>query len=200
VKVRILETGLPGVVVVEPRVHGDTRGYFMETWNAGRYRAAGLPDRFLQSNVSRSGPGVVRGLHFQYPKPQGKLVWVPEGRVFDVAVDVRRGSPWFGQWAGVELSADNHRQLYIPEGFAHGFCVLGEGALLSYLCTVEYDAECDAVIAWDDPEIGIRWPIGTGSLSAKDAAAPRLAEVPEDRLPRYEGGEGPRAGGRLAAN
>ena len=196
---RILETGLPGVVVVEPRVHGDARGYFMETWNAGRYREAGLPDRFLQSNVSRSGPGVVRGLHFQYPAPQGKLVWVLEGRVFDVAVDIRRGSPTFGQWAGVELSCDNHRQLYIPEGFAHGFCVLGEGALLSYLCTVEYQAEYDAVIAWNDPDIGIRWPLEAGSLSAKDAAAPSLAELSEDRLPRFDEGRDPLADGRREA-
>jgi dTDP-4-dehydrorhamnose 3,5-epimerase len=182
--VRTFETGLPGVVVVEPTVHGDARGFFMEAWHAGRYGEAGLPRSFLQANVSRSAAGVIRGLHYQHPEPQGKLVSVLEGRVFDVAVDIRPDSPAFGQWAGVELSAANHRQLYVPEGFAHGFCVLGDGALLAYLCTAEYQAEFDAVIAWDDPDIGIRWPVGTGTLSAKDAAAPRLADVPRERLPR----------------
>ena len=186
---RVIETGLPGAVVIEPKVHGDARGFFLETWNAGRYEAAGLPGCFRQSNVSRSGPGVVRGLHFQYPQPQGKLVSVLEGRVFDVAVDIRRGSPYFGRWAGIELSAENHRQLYVPEGFAHGFCVLGEGALLAYLCTTEYNAEYDAVVAWDDPDIGIRWPLGDVVLSDRDAAAPRLAELPPERLPPFGDGE-----------
>lgn len=181
---RTFETGLAGVVVVEPTVHGDARGFFMECWHAGRYGEAGLPRRFLQANVSRSSAGVIRGLHFQYPEPQGKLVSVLEGRIFDVAVDIRPDSPAFGRWAGAELSAANRRQLYVPEGFAHGFCVLGEGALLAYLCTTEYRAEYDAVIAWDDPDIGIRWPVETGTLSAKDAAAPRLADIPHERLPR----------------
>ena len=180
---RTFETGLPGVVVVEPTVHGDDRGYFMEAWHAGRYGEAGLPRRFLQANVSRSAAGVIRGLHYQHPEPQGKLVSVLEGRVFDVAVDIRPDSPAFGQWAGVELSAANHRQLYVPEGFAHGFCVLGDGALLAYLCTTEYRAEFDAVVAWDDPGIGIRWPVQAGTLSPKDAAAPRLADIPRAHLP-----------------
>jgi dTDP-4-dehydrorhamnose 3,5-epimerase len=183
---RSIETGIPGLLVIEPTVHGDARGFFMETWNASRYSAAGLPGCFVQSNVSRSGPGVIRGLHFQYPEPQGKLVSVLEGRVFDVAVDIRSDSPTFRQWAGVELSSENHRQIYIPEGFAHGFCVLGEGALLAYMCTAEYRAEFDAVVAWDDPDIGIRWPLSDGTLSEKDAAAPRLAEIPSDALPRLE--------------
>jgi len=182
--VRTIETGLPGLLVVEPKVHGDARGFFMETWHASRYREAGLPDRFVQSNLSRSGPGVIRGLHFQYPEPQGKLVYVLEGRVFDVAVDIRTDSPTFRQWAGVELSAENHRQLYVPEGFAHGFCVLGEGALLAYLCTAEYRAEYDAAIAWDDPDLGIRWPSADGKVSDKDARAPRLADIPSHALPR----------------
>ena len=182
--VRTIETGIPGLIVIEPDVFGDERGFFMETWHASRYRAAGLPDRFVQSNLSRSGPGVIRGLHYQYPEPQGKLVSVLEGRVFDVAVDIRSDSPTFRQWAGVELSADNHRQMYVPEGFAHGFCVLGESALLAYLCTAEYRAEYDAVVAWDDPDIGIRWPLAAGTLSRKDANAPRLAEIPADALPR----------------
>lgn len=180
---RTFALGLPGPLVIEPRVHGDARGFFLETWHASRYGEAGLPAKFVQSNLSRSGAGVVRGLHYQYPESQGKLIWVPEGRVFDVAVDIRRGSPTFGQWAGIELSSENHRQLYVPEGFAHGFCVLGETALLSYMCTVEYRPEHDAVIAWDDPDIGIRWPVGDAVVSDRDAAAPRLAEVPPERLP-----------------
>ena len=183
---RTIDTGIPGLVLIEPTVHGDARGYFMETWNAGRYQAAGLPGRFVQWNLSRSGPGVLRGLHYQQPEPQGKLVTVLEGRVFDVAVDIRPDSPGFRQWVGVELSGENHRQLYVPEGFAHGFCVLGEGALMAYLCTAEYRAEYDAVIAWNDPEIGIRWPAADWTGSPKDAAAPRLADIPRDRLPRME--------------
>lgn len=181
---KVIETGIPGLLVIEPEVHGDGRGFFMETWHASRYEAAGLPGRFVQANLSRSGPGVIRGLHFQFPEPQGKLVSVLEGRVFDVAVDIRANSPTFRQWAGVELSAENHRQLYVPEGFAHGFCVLDESALLGYLCTREYRAEYDAVIAWNDPEIGIRWPVASGTLSRKDAAAPGLGEMPASRLPR----------------
>lgn len=179
----VLETGIPGLLVFEPVVYGDDRGFFMESWNAGRYRKHGLPASFVQSNISRSRGGVIRGLHYQWPRPQGKLVSVLEGRVFDIAVDIRQGSPSFGQWAGVELSAENHRQMYVPEGFAHGFCVLGETALLSYLCTAEYCAEYDAVVAWNDPDIGIRWPVDGALLSDKDAAAPRLSDIPADRLP-----------------
>jgi dTDP-4-dehydrorhamnose 3,5-epimerase len=181
---KIMETGIPGLVIIEPVVHGDDRGFFMETWNAARYESAGLPGRFVQSNLSRSGAGVIRGLHFQNPEPQGKLVSVLEGRVFDVAVDIRPDSPAFRQWAGVELSAQNHRQLYIPEGFAHGFCVLGESALLSYFCTAFFRPEFDRAIAWNDPDIAVRWPIESGQLSSKDASAPRLRDFAEDSLPR----------------
>ena len=181
---RVLETGLPGVLIVEPSVHGDHRGFFMETWNSSRYAEHGIPEGFVQSNVSRSAAGVIRGLHFQNPQPQGKLVFVLEGKIFDVAVDIRPDSPHFRQWAGVELSAGNHRQLYVPEGFAHGFCVLGDAATLSYLCTSEYRSDYDSAIAWDDPDIGIEWPVTEGRLSKKDAAAPRLSEMDEDRLPR----------------
>ncbi len=184
---KTIETGISGLLVVEPVVHGDERGFFMETWKSSRYQAAGLPGRFVQSNLSRSGSGVIRGLHYQYPEPQGKLVSVLEGRVFDVAVDIRRGSPAFGQWAGVELSAENHRQFFVPEGFAHGFCVLSDTALLHYLCTREYRAEHDSVIAWDDPDLDIRWPVRTGHLSSKDSDAPRLCDVAEDKLPRMPG-------------
>lgn len=181
---KLIETGIPGLVVLEPKVHGDSRGMFMETWNAGRYGACGLPDRFVQSNISRSSAGVIRGLHYQHPCPQGKLVTVLEGRIFDVAVDIRVDSPTFRQWAGVELSATNHRQLYVPEGFAHGFCVLDDGALLSYLCTHEFNAEYDAGLAWNDPDIGIEWPIEPKSLSEKDRLAPRLRDLSRDNLPR----------------
>jgi len=182
--VKLIETGLPGLVVVEPVVHGDSRGFFMETWNAGRYGDAGLPDRFVQSNISRSAHGVIRGLHYQHPGAQGKLVSVLEGRVFDVAVDIRVDSPTFRQWAGVELSASNHRQLYVPAGFAHGFCVLGDSALLSYLCTTEFNAGYDSGIAWNDPDIGIEWPIEPESLSEKDRNAPPLRNVQREHLPR----------------
>lgn len=182
--VKTIETGIPGLTIIEPVAHGDERGFFMETWNASRYQAVGLPGQFVQSNISRSGQGVIRGLHFQNPEPQGKLVSVLEGRVFDVAVDIRPDSPTFRQWAGVELSAQNHRQLYIPEGFAHGFCVLGESALLSYFCTAVYRSEFDAVIAWNDPDIAVRWPIESGRLSSKDAAAPRLRDIARESLPR----------------
>ena len=182
---RTIETGIPGLLVIEPTVHGDARGFFMESWHARRYQEAGLPGNFVQSNLSRSGPGVIRGLHYQYPQPQGKLVYVLEGRIFDVAVDIRPGSPTFRQWAGVELSSENHLQMYVPEGFAHGFCVMGDGALLTYLCTAEYRAEYDRAIAWDDPDLAIRWPVDGGRLSAKDAGAPRLADTPADLLPRF---------------
>ncbi|PJJ96383.1 dTDP-4-dehydrorhamnose 3,5-epimerase [Lysobacteraceae bacterium NML91-0213] len=182
---RIEPTALPGCAIIEPVVWGDARGVFFEAWNAERFGAHGLPTRFVQSNVSSSTQGVLRGLHYQWPRPQGKLVSVLEGEVFDVAVDIRRGSPHFGRWAGVVLSAENRRQLWIPEGFAHGFAVLSEHAVFSYLCTDVYVKEADAGVRWDDPDIGIDWPIASPVLSDKDAAAPRLAEVAEDRLPAY---------------
>jgi len=172
-------------MAIEPAVFGDERGFFFESWNAERFRRHGLPDRFVQSNVSSSSKGVLRGLHYQWPNPQGKLVSVLEGEVYDVAVDIRRGSPHFGKWAAVLLSAQNKRQFWIPEGFAHGFAVLSERALFSYMCTNIYDKAADAGVRWDDPAIGIDWPIGEPLLSDKDAKAPLLAEVAEDRLPTY---------------
>jgi dTDP-4-dehydrorhamnose 3,5-epimerase len=184
--VNCIETGIPGLLIIEPDVYGDSRGYFMETWHAQRYAQAGLPEGFTQANVSRSSAGVIRGLHYQYPEPQGKLVQVIEGRIFDVAVDIRSDSPTFRQWAGVELTAENHRQFYVPEGFAHGFCVLGKGATISYLCTRVFSAENDAAIAWNDPDIGVEWPVAPQSLSAKDLAAPRLRDVPKQQLPRLD--------------
>lgn len=180
---RVLETGLDGVVIIEPKVHGDDRGFFQETWKASSYRGRGLPAVFAQANVSRSAKGVLRGLHYQFQQPQGKLVSVFEGRIFDVAVDIRWGSPSFAQWAGVELSADNHRQLYIPEGFAHGFMVLSSTALFHYHCTTEYVPQFDAAIAWNDPDINVKWPFEPESISAKDRQAPYLRDVPSERLP-----------------
>lgn len=180
---RVLETGLDGVVIIEPIVHGDDRGFFQETWKASSYGDHGLPPVFSQANVSRSARGVLRGLHYQFQQPQGKLVSVFEGRIFDVAVDIRRGSESFGQWAGVELSAENHRQLYIPEGFAHGFMVLSESALFHYHCTNEYALQYDAVIAWNDPDINVKWPLEPESISARDRDAPFLRDVPAERLP-----------------
>jgi dTDP-4-dehydrorhamnose 3,5-epimerase len=180
---RVLETGLDGVVITEPQVHGDERGFFQEIWKASRYKQHGLPVTFSQANISRSGKGILRGLHYQVCQPQGKLVSVFEGRVFDVAVDIRPRSPSFGQWAGVELSAASHRQLYIPAGFAHGFIVLSDSALIHYHCTTEYAPQYDAVIAWNDPDIAVKWPCEPKTISQKDSAAPFLRDVPVERLP-----------------
>jgi len=180
---KVHATSLPECKLIEPAVFGDARGCFYESWNRERFAANGMDFEVVQSNVSVSSRGVLRGLHYQWPNPQGKLVSVLEGEVFDVAVDIRRGSPRFGQWAGVTLTADNRQHFWIPEGFAHGFVVLSERAVFTYLCTAGYDREADAAIRFDDPNIGIEWPGEPPSLSDKDAAAPRLAEVPEARLP-----------------
>lgn len=182
---KFIETSLPGCVVIEPQVFGDARGFFYESYNEAKYREAGIDRRFVQSNVSRSARGVLRGLHYQWPHPQGKLVSVLEGEVYDVAVDIRHGSPTFGKWAGVMLTAENHRHFWIPEGFAHGFCVVSEHATFSYQCTDLYNREADGGIRWDDPAIGIDWPISSPLLSEKDAKAPLLSEVAERRLPEY---------------
>lgn len=171
-------------------MYGDARGFFMETWHQQRYAAAGLPASFVQDNLSLSKQGTLRGLHFQHPHAQGKLVFVLQGEVFDVAVDIRNGSPTFGQWVGVTLSADNKRQLYIPAGFAHGFCVTSETALFAYKCTDFYQPQAEGGIIWDDPELGIEWPIDTPLLSAKDRTYPRLQELPPERLPQYGGVNG----------
>lgn len=183
----VVETSLPGVLIVEPKVFGDARGFFMETWNRRRYEDAGLPGGFVQDNLSYSTRGVLRGLHFQNPNPQGKLVSVLRGEVFDVAVDVRSGSPTFGEWTGVTLSADNRRQFYVPEDFAHGFLVTGGEALFSYKCTDYYDPAAEHSLLWNDPQLGISWPVDEPLLSAKDGSAPRLAELPAESLPRYTG-------------
>ena len=182
---KLTQTKLPGAVVIEPQVFGDARGFFYESYNEAKYREAGIDRRFVQSNVSRSARGVLRGLHYQWPNPQGKLVSVLEGEVYDVAVDVRRGSPTFGRWAGVMLTADNHRHFWIPEGFAHGFCVLSEFATFSYQCTALYDREGDAGIRWNDADIGIAWPVSAPLLSDKDTHAPFLKDAPAERLPLF---------------
>ncbi|MHC1478954.1 dTDP-4-dehydrorhamnose 3,5-epimerase [Frateuria aurantia] len=182
---KVIETTLPGAVVIEPRVFGDSRGFFYESYNAEAYREAGIDRVFVQSNVSRSSHGVLRGLHYQWPRPQGKLVSVLEGEVYDVAVDIRRGSPTFGQWAAVVLSADNHRHFWIPEGFAHGFCVLSESATFSYQCSEVYLPAHDAGVLWNDAALAIDWPISTPLLSDKDRKAKPLAEIDPERLPVY---------------
>lgn len=177
------ETSLPGVLLIEPAVHGDARGFFLETFHAERYAQAGITLSFVQDNVSRSVRGTLRGLHFQEPHAQGKLVQVLHGEVFDVAVDVRRGSPHLGRWYGVLLSGDNHRQLWVPPGFAHGFCVTSESADFAYKCTDFYNPQSERGIAWNDPDIGITWPTSEPLLSARDRAAPRLRDAPI--LPAY---------------
>jgi dTDP-4-dehydrorhamnose 3,5-epimerase len=179
-------TKIPGLVIIDPAVHGDERGFFMESYSRDRYAEAGLPREFVQDNLSLSANGILRGLHLQHPNGQGKLCSVLEGEVFDVAVDVRVGSPTFGQWESVVLSADNKRQFYIPPGFAHGFCVLSERALFSYKCTGLWVAKDELGVAWDDPAIGIEWPIEAPKLSEKDLRNPRLEDIAGDRLPRHE--------------
>jgi dTDP-4-dehydrorhamnose 3,5-epimerase len=183
-----LETAIPGVIILEPKVFGDARGYFMETFSASRYEQAGIAGPFVQDNISFSQRGVLRGLHFQNPHGQAKLVQVMQGEVFDVAVDVRRGSPTFGKWVGAVLSAENHRQFFMPAGFAHGFCVLSETAMFCYKCTDYYTPACEGGIAWNDPDIRIEWPIQNPQLSAKDAAYGRLKDYPTEKLPTYDGG------------
>lgn len=179
---KIHETALAGVLVIEPRVFVDDRGFFLETYQGERYRAAGIP-AFVQDNFSRSVRGTLRGLHFQEPNAQGKLVQVMRGSVFDVVVDVRRGSPTFGRWIGVDLSGDAPKQLWIPPGFAHGFCVTSESADFHYKCTTAYAPDAERSIRWDDPALAITWPVTHPLLSKKDAAAPLLADAPV--LPSY---------------
>ena len=181
----IIKTELPGVLIIEPRVFGDARGFFMETWQQRRYAEAGMPERFVQDNISFSRRGILRGLHYQNPQGQGKLVYVLQGEVYDVAVDVRVGSPTFGRAAGVTLSAENKRQFYIPPGFAHGFCVTGETALFAYKCTEFYNPALEGCVRWDDPQIGIQWPVSAPALSDKDKSALLLSEIPKNALPQY---------------
>jgi dTDP-4-dehydrorhamnose 3,5-epimerase len=184
---KVSRTSLPGVLLLEPAVFKDERGYLFEQYQARRYAELGVSDAFVQDNVSFSEYGVLRGLHLQHPHDQGKLVTVLLGEVWDVAVDVRVGSPTYGQWAAATLSQDNCHQFFIPEGFAHGFCVMSERALVLYKCTDVYVPAAAMTIAWDDPELGIRWPIREPKLSPTDGAAPRLSEIDRARLPLLVG-------------
>jgi dTDP-4-dehydrorhamnose 3,5-epimerase len=181
----VVSTPLPGVFVFEPRAFTDDRGFFIEIFRASRYAEAGVPQPFVQDNFSSSSRGTLRGLHFQEPHAQGKLVTVLEGAVLDVAVDIRRGSPTFAKWFQIELTGDNHKQLWVPPGFAHGFCVTSEHALVLYKCTHEYVPEADRGIRWNDPTLSIPWPEKAPRLSPKDAQAPLLDQA--DVLPSWSG-------------
>lgn len=181
----VTPTALPGVLLIEPRVFRDDRGSFLETWRRDHYETAGVPATFVQDNAAISYRGVLRGLHYQWPEPQGKLVSVLHGEVFDVAVDIRRGSPFFGRWVGERLSSENGRQLWIPEGFAHGYAALSDTAVFAYKCTRVYVAEADRSIRWDDPQVGVDWQIRDPVLSTKDAGAPLLRDLTIHDLPSY---------------
>lgn len=184
---KVTKTGLPGVIIIETDVFQDDRGFFMETYHQARYDTMGIKARFVQDNLSYSRKGVLRGLHYQSPHGQGKLVYAVKGEVFDVAVDIRKGSPTFGRWVGVTLSGQNKRQLYIPEGFAHGFVVVSDEAVFAYKCTDFYHPETERGIIWNDPDIGIEWPVKDPVLSPKDASYPRLGQIAEESLPAYPG-------------
>lgn len=186
---KISATAIPEVLLIEPAVFGDARGWFCESWQRPRYAEAGIGPEFVQDNQAFSGHGILRGLHAQQPYAQGKLVQVLAGSVFDVAVDIRRGSPTFGRWVGAELNAANKRQFWVPEGFLHGYLVTSEQALFAYKCTELYHPETQFAVRWDDPDIGIDWPPGIAPvLSDKDRDAPLLHELPAERLPRYHRG------------
>ena len=177
-------TSIPGIKVVEPKVFGDERGFFMETWHNSRYREMGIESDFVQDNLSFSRKGVLRGLHLQNPSSQGKMVYVLQGEVFDVAVDVRVGSASFGKWFSIVLSEENKKQIYVPPGFAHGFCVMSDTALFAYKCTELYMPQNELSISWDDPDIGIEWPLDIEpTLSDKDLAGRRLRDIPDHELP-----------------
>lgn len=182
---RFLETDLPGVILVEPTVHRDPRGFFLETYHEPRYRAGGIPGPFVQDNHSRSRQGTLRGLHGQSPRPQGKLVRVVAGAIYDVVVDVRIGSPAFGKFVALELSAQNFRQVYVPPGAIHGFCVTSEVAEVEYKCTSVYDPGAEFAVRWNDPDLAIPWPVEEPILSDKDRAAPLLRDL-RDRLVQFE--------------
>lgn len=181
--VNVHRTSLEGVLLIEPNVFGDNRGFFMETYHRKRYEDAGIKHSFVQDNHSRSVRGTLRGLHYQLRHPQGKLVWVVCGTIFDVAVDIRRGSPSFGKWLGIHLCADDHRQIFIPEGFAHGFCVLSDQADVIYKCTDFYDPADEHGIRWDDPALAIHWPVQEPIVSPKDRAHTFLSQQREECLP-----------------
>ena len=180
---KVLSTSLEGVLVIEPSVFEDKRGFFMETYQQKKYRESGIDRDFVQDNLSYSVRRMLRGLHYQFPHAQAKLVQVIAGEIYDVAVDIRRGSPTFGEWIGVHLSDKNKRQIYVPEGFAHGFCVLSETALFMYKCSDLYAPDCESGILWSDPDIGIEWPVEKPLLSEKDSRFACLRDMPPERLP-----------------
>jgi dTDP-4-dehydrorhamnose 3,5-epimerase len=182
---KVTPTELPGVLVVEPKEFREARGWLVENYNSARYAAAGMPEHFAQDNVSYSVPGVLRGLHFQHPVGQGKLVSIVEGEIFDVAVDVRPDSPTFGKWVGVVLSGENHKQLWIPDGFAHGF-IARKPSIMSYKMSTAYDPQGQRSVLWSDEALGIDWGEKNPLLSEKDAKAPRLSEYPNDSLPHLK--------------
>jgi dTDP-4-dehydrorhamnose 3,5-epimerase len=187
--VKVSRTELLDLIVLEPRIFIDQRGHFLEVFQAERYLEYGIPERFVQDNLSFSMKGVVRGLHYQLGRPQGKLVGVIQGTVFDVAVDIRYGSPTFGRYTGIILSSENYRQIYIPEGFAHGFCVLSDAAIVLYKCTDYYVPEEERGIRWDDPSLNIAWPVQSPVLSEKDRTYPSLSDMAMDQLPRFAAGK-----------
>jgi dTDP-4-dehydrorhamnose 3,5-epimerase len=183
---KILSTSFPDVFIIEPAFVKDQRGFFMEIYQQRRYIEAGIESIFVQDNLSRSVQGTLRGLHYQVKHAQAKLIQVIEGAIFDVTLDIRRGSPYFGQWTSVHLSDENRLQLFLPEGFAHGYCVLSESAQVVYKCTDYYAAEDEGGVLWSDPTLDIAWPISEPLLSEKDSQLPCLADIPPGRLPVYE--------------
>lgn len=183
---KIIDTNLEGVLIIAPDAFEDNRGFFMETYHKQRYRDSGIDSVFIQDNLSSSVRGTLRGLHYQHPHAQAKLVQVILGEIFDVVVDIRRGSPTFGQWDGIHLSDKNKRQLFIPKGFAHGFCVLSEMTYFSYKCTDFYNPDDEGGIKWSDPDLGIEWPVKDPTLSHKDNQYPCLKDIPSERLPLYD--------------
>ena len=184
-EINITKTKLPSVLIVEPKVYGDERGYFMELYHTKKYRRAGIEAPFVQDNLSVSKRGCLRGLHYQFPNSQGKLVWVLQGSVFDVVVDIRQGSPTFGHWVGTEISDKNKRQVWVPPGFAHGFCVTSESAAFLYKCTDFYAPQQEHSILWNDPTLNIKWPVESPTLSPKDQNGQLLGDVDPADLPRY---------------
>lgn len=183
---KVTKLSIPDLLLIEPDVFEDARGFFVETYHSERYSSYGMPEKFVQDNHSKSLKGTLRGLHYQLGCPQGKLVRVTQGEIFDVAVDIRRKSPTFGQWVGVTLSGENKQQLYIPEGFAHGFCVLSETAEFLYKCTDFYSPKDERGIIWNDPDLAIDWPIKEPLISEKDGLYPKLSEMDEN-LPIFKG-------------
>ncbi len=185
--VKFIEMSLPGLILIEPEVFRDERGFFLETYHQKKYVAGGIEKPFVQDNRSHSKRGVLRGLHYQLRHPQGKMLYVTRGEIFDVSVDIRRGSPTFGKWDGVYLSSENNRQVFVPEGFAHGFCVISETADVMYKCTDFYHPDDEFGVLWSDPAIGIEWPVAEPLLSPKDRQYSPLKNIPDELLPVYPG-------------